>query len=119
MRLPRALHGPLVAVLGLVLGVAPANDATAPASGVDPARVPPVARQFLPLVTELTARQCPELPPVWVVAQVQAESGWDPDARGGAVAGLLQFDELTWVAAGGAPCSEPLINPKTVDSSVS
>ena len=52
---------------------------------------------------DLTAQHCPELPPVWVVAQVEAESGWDAIAVGGGVAGLLQFDELTWTAAGGAP----------------
>jgi hypothetical protein len=107
----------LVALLGLTLNAAPASDGVAPSSGVDPARIPATARRFLPLVTELTARQCPELPPLWVVAQVQAESGWNPKAVGDGVAGLLQFDEPTWVAAGGQPWptgrSGPVTDPAT------
>jgi Transglycosylase-like domain len=103
VRVPRSLRGSLAALLGLALAAAPGGDATAPTSGVDPAHLPGAAREFLPLVTDLTAQQCPELPPVWVVAQVEAESGWDAVAVGGGVAGLLQFDELTWTAAGGAP----------------
>jgi hypothetical protein len=47
------------------------------------------------------------LPPVWVVAQAEAESGWDPAASGNGVAGLLQFDRFTWTAAGGEPWSGP------------
>jgi hypothetical protein len=42
-----------------------------------------------------------------VVAQVQAESGWDPASVGDGVAGLLQFDGFTWTAAGGAAWSGP------------
>jgi hypothetical protein len=103
VRLPKALRGPLVSLLGLAVAAVPGGDVTAPSSGVDPAHVPALARESLPLITELTAEQCPELPPVWVVAQVEAESGWDPTASGNGVAGLLQLDELTWVAAGGAP----------------
>ena len=86
--------------MGLAMGAAPGGDVTAPSSGVDPAHLPSLALRSLPLITELTAEQCPELPPVWVVAQVEAESGWDPAASGGGVAGLLHFDELTWMAAG-------------------
>ena len=105
--MPKVLRGPLLALLGLTLGLVPGGDVTAPSSGVDTARIPADARRYLPLVTDLTARQCPELPPLWVVAQVEAESGWDPAATGDGVGGLLQFDELTWVAAGGAPWSAP------------
>jgi hypothetical protein len=108
VRIPKAVRGPLLALLGLALGVVPGGDVTAPASGVDTAHLPATARTYLPLITDLTAHQCPELPPVWVVAQVAAESGWDPTAEGAGVAGLLQFDELTWVAAGGAPWPSPV-----------
>lgn len=101
MRIPKVLRGPLVAVLGVALGVVPGGGVTAPSSGVDAARLPTTARRHLPLVTDITAQQCPELPPLWVVAQVEAESGWDPAAVGDGVAGLLQFDQLTWMAAGG------------------
>ena len=103
--MPKALRGPLLALLGVALGAVPGGDVTAPSSGVDAARIPATARQYLPLVTDLTAQQCPELPPLWVVAQVEAESGWDPAAAGDGVAGLLQFDRFTWMAAGGAPWS--------------
>ena len=101
MRIPKVLRGPLVAVLGVALSAIPGGDVTAPSSGVDAARLPATARRYLPLVTDLTAQQCPELPPLWVVAQVEAESGWDSAAVGDGVAGLLQFDQLTWMAAGG------------------
>ena len=101
VRIPKVLRGPLVAVLGVALSAVPGGDVTAPSSGVDAARLPATARRYLPLVTDLTAQQCPELPPLWVVAQVEAESGWDPAAVGDGVAGLLQFDQLTWMAAGG------------------
>jgi hypothetical protein len=111
MRLPTVLHGPLLALLGLVLTATPATEPAAPSSGVDPGRIPATAREFLPLITELTAQQCPELPPLWVVAQVEAESGWKPAAAGEGVAGLLQFDELTWMAAGGAPWPSPVPAP--------
>jgi hypothetical protein len=120
VRVPKALHGPLLAVLGLALGAAPGADATAPSSGVDPSHLPVLARESLPLITELTAEHCPELPPLWVVAQVQAESGWDAEAAGAGVAGLLQFDEITWTAAGGArwPSAtpgpgDPVMDPAT------
>ena len=103
--MPKALRGPLLALLGVALGAVPGGDVTAPSSGVDATRIPATARQYLPLVTDLTAQQCPELPPLWVVAQVEAESGWDPAAARDGVAGLLQFDRFTWMAAGGAPWS--------------
>ena len=105
--MPRALHGPLIALLGMALGAVPGGDVTAPSSGVDATRLPATARQFLPLLTDLTAQRCPELPPLWVVAQAEAESGWDPAAAGDGVAGLLQFDRFTWTAAGGEPWSGP------------
>ena len=103
--MPKALRGPLLTLLGAALGAVPGGDVTAPSSGVDASRIPTTARQYLPLVTDLTAQQCPELPPLWVVAQVEAESGWDPAVARDGVAGLLQFDRFTWMAAGGAPWS--------------
>jgi hypothetical protein len=111
VRVPKAVRGPLLALLGLTLGVAPGGDVTAPSSGVNAVNLPATARVYLPLITDLTAQQCPELPPVWVVGQVAADSGWDPAAEVGGAAGLLQFDELTWVAAGGAPWPSPVPRP--------
>ncbi|MCW2722697.1 hypothetical protein [Pseudonocardia sp.] len=92
---------------GLLLVGTPAAVAADPpaSSGVDAAALPAPARESLPLITDLTATTCPELPPLWVVAQVQAESGWDAglhaDTAGGA-AGLYQFGQRAWIAAGGA-----------------
>lgn len=115
MRPGRSLFGtPLAAALAagtglLLLGAASAEEAGASgaSSGVDLALVPELARESIALITELSAEQCPELPPLWVVAQVEAESGWDPGAVTGSgrstAAGLFQFAEPTWLTAGGAP----------------
>ncbi|HXV92531.1 MAG TPA: hypothetical protein VD813_04470, partial [Pseudonocardia sp.] len=97
------LAAALAALIGLLLLGAAADDTPGPLSGVDPARLPALARESLPLIVDLTARHCPELPPLWVVAQVEAESGWDPTATTGGAAGLYQLDQRTWLAAGGAP----------------
>ncbi len=104
-----ALRKPLTWALAtltglLLLGAAPAEEVPDPSSGIDAESVPDAAREWLPMIGELTATGCPELPPVWVVAQVEVESGWDPalaaDEPGGP-AGLYQFDEDNWVTAGG------------------
>lgn len=106
LRRPAAV---LAAVAGLTLLVAtPASGAEAAGavSGVDTTRIPALAGESLPLITELVAQGCPELPPVWVVAQVEAESGWDPGLhsdRPDGAAGLLQFGRRNWIAAGGQP----------------
>jgi hypothetical protein len=110
MRTDTVLRAPLAVALAalvglLLLGAASEPEVPGPSSGVDATRIPEAARESLALISELTAEGCPELPPVWVVAQVQAESGWDEaatssDGPGGA-AGLLQFDERNWIAAGG------------------
>ncbi|MGD9525833.1 hypothetical protein [Pseudonocardia sp.] len=101
----RAVTAALAAAAGLLLlGAAPAPQAPGPSSGVAVASIPQAARAALPLIVDLTAEHCPELPPVWVVAQVQAESGWAETAGSdGGPAGLLRFDERNWVAAGGGP----------------
>jgi len=110
VRPTKLIRGPLAVVVAasvglLLLGAAPAQ-AAPDSSGVQLGSLPAVARESLPLITELTATPCAELPPVWVVAQVQAESGWDPGLRSdraGGAAGLHQFGERNWRAAGGQP----------------
>ncbi|MDN5919693.1 MAG: hypothetical protein L0I76_32110 [Pseudonocardia sp.] len=105
-----ALTGALLAVLAVLLfGAAPARgeEPETSTSGVDTAKIPALARESLPEIGDLTADYCPELPPVWVVAQVEAESGWDPDLRTGDALGLLQLGERTWTAAGGKPWPDP------------
>ncbi|MEJ3656997.1 hypothetical protein WEH80_28950 [Actinomycetes bacterium KLBMP 9759] len=108
----RALLAVVAIVIGAVAGPAPPGTGdTGTAAGVDPTKVPALAREMLPLIVELTSGQCPELPPVWVVAQAQTESGWDPALHGDAAgrpAGLFQFGQRSWQAAGGAPwASDP------------
>jgi hypothetical protein len=104
-----ALLAALSLLAALLLGTPPATAAPAddPAvvSGVEVAALPEPARAVLPLITALTATACPELPPAWVVAQVQAESGWDASltaAGPGGPAGLYQLSQANWTAAGGS-----------------
>ncbi len=96
---------PLLLILVIVIGIGSSGDALADGSSVDPKKVPALAREMLPLITEITQGSCPELPPLWVIAAVQAESGWHPnafssDANGGA-AGLYQLNQANWRSAGG------------------
>ncbi len=96
-----------------LLGALPAQaaDPSPATSGVDTTTLPALARESLPLIVDLTSTGCPELPPVWVVAQVQAESGWDAGLHSdepGGPAGLYQFGQRNWIAAGGkAWASDP------------
>ena len=103
----RVLILTLAVVTTLLAGPPPAAATEPVPSGVVEAAVPDAARPHLQLIAELTSDGCPELPAAWVVAQVQAESGWDPDLRTGSAAGLLQVSERTWVAAGGEPWPDP------------
>jgi hypothetical protein len=126
----RALQGPAAAMVAVVAVVVLACVQPAAAavpsdvvSGVAAAVLPALARQSLPLISDLTAAECPELPPLWVIAQVQAESGWNPGAHSdqpGGSAGLLQLGQSAWVSAGGSPwASDPpvdgaaVLNPET------
>lgn len=111
---PVTILAALALAVGIVLPGAPPAQAAEPpttTSGVDAAALPALARESLPLIVDLTTTGCPELPPLWVVAQVQAESGWDPGLRSdgpGAPAGLYQFGQRNWIAAGGkAWASDP------------
>ncbi|MHA6792423.1 hypothetical protein ACVGVM_02720 [Pseudonocardia bannensis] len=126
MRATTVLRGPLAAALAALLGLlllgAASEDPAGSVSGIDQARLPSPAREALPLISELTATNCPELPPLWVLAQVQAESGWDPTATSGdgdgAAAGLYQLSERNWLAAGGArwPSSPPGPDAQVTDA---
>ncbi len=94
----------LVVLVGTALCAQPARAAERPVAAA--VVLPGLARELLPLVSDLTARRCPDLPPLWVVAQVQADSGWDPGLhadRPGGAAGLYQLDQQGWLAAGGQP----------------
>lgn len=74
-------------------------------SGILVDALPELARTMLPLVRSLVGDRCPELPVIRVIAEVHAESGWNPrawseDSNGGA-AGLLQINRANWVGLGG------------------
>ncbi|WP_214404790.1 hypothetical protein [Pseudonocardia lacus] len=107
--LAAAVMAPLL-IIGLVVGgvaVTTAAVAARPTATVDVMTIPPLAAELLPRITELTASTCPELPPLWVIAHVDAESSWDPaafstDSNGGA-AGLYQLNQANWTTAGGRP----------------
>ena len=97
-----ALLLPLLLIAALLGGLTTAT----PANAVNTAAIPALAAQHLDTIATLTATECPELPPLWVIAHVQAESSWDPAAfssdRNGGAAGLYQLNEANWTAAGGA-----------------
>jgi hypothetical protein len=66
------------------------------------AALPTQARESLATLEAARVQHCPELPLVWLVAQIQVESGWDPRAYSTAgAAGLLQLLPGTWSEAGG------------------
>ena len=96
----------VLTLIGAITAVLTATSTGGPA-GLDPAKIPPLARQLLPRITNLTALHCPELPVAWVVAEIAAESGWNPTAfsrdRNGGTAGLYQLNQANWVTAGGHP----------------
>ncbi|GAA5160956.1 hypothetical protein GCM10023321_44470 [Pseudonocardia eucalypti] len=106
----------MVALLGLLVIVA-AEDRGAALTGVDPAKLPELAKQMLPVIDEVVRRDCPELPPVWVVAEIMAESGWNAKARSsdsnGGAFGLYQINNRNWAAAGGEPGSGDIFIPET------
>jgi hypothetical protein len=97
--------GPLALVLTLIGGITAVLTATSTGgpAGLDPAKIPPLARQLLPRITSLTALHCPELPAAWVVAEVAAESGWNPgafsrDRNGGTACEVPECSTCCWPA---------------------
>ncbi len=106
---------PLLLIAALLDGLATAT----PANAVNTAAIPALAAQHLDTIATLTATECPELPPLWVIAHVQAESSWDPAAfssdRNGGAAGLYQLNEANWTDAGGAAW---LASPPPADADI-
>jgi hypothetical protein len=121
----RALGAVAVAVaalLALLIMTSAGDDAGPGLTGVDPGKVPALAADMLPVIDDVVSHQCPELPPVWVVAEVMAESGWRPhawstDSNGGA-AGLYQINERNWVSAGGQPWGSAPNSPPPADADI-
>lgn len=87
--------------LVLLVGAGMAADAEQQAAQtVDVEALPPLAREVLGDLEAIRGQACPELPLVWLVAQVQAESSWDPLAYSTAgAAGLLQMLPGSWAEA--------------------
>jgi hypothetical protein len=67
--------------------------------------IPSLAKKMVPVIENATATECPALPPAWVVAEVDSESGWDPhnwtDDSNGGTAGLYQINASEWKSLGG------------------
>lgn len=110
---------PLIFVVVLSVARPPGQQPSVARAGVAVDRLPPLARSMLPLVNDRISKNCPELDAVRVLAEVQAESGWNPrawseDVNGGA-AGLLQINQANWVGLGGRPW---LAVPPTPDADI-
>lgn len=101
-----AITAPIVLIVALLGGLTAVAAETA-TGGVDGTKIPPLAQELLPHITAITTATCPELPPLWVIAEITAESSWDPTAyssdRNGGAAGLYQLNEANWTTAGGRP----------------
>ena len=92
-----ALVGPLLLVLVAASAVA-GNDQGGPNSGVLAEGAVPA--EYLPFVLEAGAR-CEGITAPVIAAQIQAESGWNPDARSPVGAeGISQFMPGTWATWG-------------------
>ncbi len=101
-----AAAAPLAIAVFLGAGFTAQDDALAASAvtlGIDTQAVPPLARDVLPFLERALRADCPDLPALWVVAEMQAESSWNPRAFSPAgAAGLLQMMPGTWAEAGGA-----------------
>lgn len=99
------LLGATPIALVMFLGAAFSGEAGVGTSAtVDAAALPPLARQLLPDVEAIRARDCPQMPLAWLIAEVQAESSWNPLAYSSAgAAGLLQMMPGSWIRATGQP----------------
>jgi Transglycosylase SLT domain len=115
------LAAPLLLV-GLLLTITTTtmSPGSAPAA-INVAALPPLARELLPDLQDLLARECPQLPLAWALAIPQVESSWNPAAYNatGHAAGLYQLTQPAWTAAGGTawpttppPSDAPVFQPE-------
>ncbi len=59
--------------------------------------MPPLAKEMLPTVERIQASSCPEMPVVFILAHLNAESSWNPTSYSSAgAAGLYQFMPFNW-----------------------
>lgn len=116
--------GTVALLVLLIIGAAQDDDGGPELSGVNAEVLPELARSMLPVINDVLDHHCPELPAVWVVAEIMAESSWNPhawsnDGNGGA-AGLYQINQSNWMSAGGQawggsppPPSADIYQPET------
>ncbi|MFC2777611.1 MAG: NlpC/P60 family protein [Pauljensenia sp.] len=88
-----AVAAAIIAVLSIIPGIGHQADQQRPATVTIPA-------QYLDAVTQ-AGSICPEITPNLIAAQVNQESGWNPDATSPAGAqGISQFMPGTWASVG-------------------
>ncbi|MBB6335782.1 NlpC/P60 family protein [Schaalia hyovaginalis] len=88
-----AVAAAIMAVLSIIPGIGHEADQQRPATVAIPA-------QYLDAVTQ-AGSICPEITPNLIAAQVNQESGWNPDATSPAGAqGISQFMPGTWASVG-------------------
>lgn len=88
-----AVTAAIIAVLSIIPGISHQADQQRPATVTIPA-------QYLNAVTQ-AGSICPEITPNLIAAQVNQESGWNPDATSPAGAqGISQFMPGTWASVG-------------------
>lgn len=88
-----AVAAAIIAVLSIIPGIGHEADQQRPATVAIPA-------QYLDAVTQ-AGSICPEITPNLIAAQINQESGWNPDATSPAGAqGISQFMPGTWASVG-------------------
>ncbi len=83
--------------------------------GINVDALPPLAKEMLPTVERIQAASCPEMPVVFILAHVMAESSWTATSYSSAgAAGLYQMMPFNWPDElgggwGGRPAADHLV----------
>jgi cell wall-associated NlpC family hydrolase len=112
------LAGGLVGLVVLVAALVGGGLGGGPTTAGGSLRLGSVPAPYAGLV--LAAGQiCPEAPPEILAAQLEAESGWDPDARSSAGAiGIAQFMPGTWARWGRDANADGRSDPRDPDDAI-
>jgi len=88
---------PMMLMLGTNSGLANAPQPATPGGALDPSKIP---AQYVPFVQAAGAK-CPAVTPAAIAAQLEVESGWNPNATSPVGAqGIAQFMPGTWPSWG-------------------